>query len=122
MPSNHKGLESAKPDLQSVFKKPGAYRGRSIACARKPYGKRFGAFLRRLTGPASEDMKKHRRALGPGEICAMLVEVGTFVKEPMSGSGQARAKLPLAANLNPRLQRTPSASPTASVSRQPLGD
>ena len=24
----------------------------------------------------------------------MLVEVGTFVKEPMSGSGHARAKLP----------------------------
>jgi hypothetical protein len=23
-PSNHYGLESAKPDLQSVFKKPGA--------------------------------------------------------------------------------------------------
>jgi hypothetical protein len=22
-PANHKGLESAKPDLQSVFKKPG---------------------------------------------------------------------------------------------------
>jgi hypothetical protein len=27
-------------------------------------------------------------------IGTMLVEVGTFVKEPMSGSGQARAKLP----------------------------
>jgi hypothetical protein len=24
----------------------------------------------------------------------MMVEVGTFVEEPMSGSGQARAKLP----------------------------
>ena len=32
--------------------------------------------------------------LAPGEIGAMLVEVGTFVKEPMSGSGQARVKLP----------------------------
>ena len=32
--------------------------------------------------------------LAPGEIGAMLVEVGTFVKEPMSGSGQGRAKLP----------------------------
>jgi hypothetical protein len=39
-------------------------------------------------------MKKCRQALGPGEIVAMLVEVGTFVKEPMSGSGQARAKPP----------------------------
>jgi hypothetical protein len=58
------------------------------------YEKRFGAFLRRLTGSASEDMKKCRRALGPGEIGAMLVEVGTFVKAPMSGSAQARAKLP----------------------------
>jgi hypothetical protein len=92
---NHKGLESAKPDLQSVFKKPGAYEGRSLACARIPlYGKRFGAFLRRLTGSASGDMKRCRRALGPGEIGGLLVEVGTFVKEPMSGSGQARAKPP----------------------------
>jgi hypothetical protein len=32
--------------------------------------------------------------LSPGEIGTMLVEVGTFVKVPMSGSGQARAKLP----------------------------
>ena len=40
-------------------------------------------------------MKRCRRApLAPGEIGAMLVEVGTFVKEPMSGSGQARVKLP----------------------------
>jgi hypothetical protein len=31
--------------------------------------------------------------LAPGEIGAMLVEVGTFVNEPMSGSGQARARL-----------------------------
>jgi hypothetical protein len=57
-------------------------------------GKRFGAFLRRLMGSASGDMKKCRRALGPGEIGAMLVEVGTLVKKPMSGSGQAGAKLP----------------------------
>ena len=33
-------------------------------------------------------------SLAPGEIGGILVEVGTLVKEPMSGSGQARAKLP----------------------------
>jgi hypothetical protein len=32
--------------------------------------------------------------LAPGEIATMLVEVGTVVKESMSGRGQARAKLP----------------------------
>jgi hypothetical protein len=32
--------------------------------------------------------------LAPGEIGTLLVGVGTFVKEPRSGSGQARAKLP----------------------------
>ena len=66
----------------------------SRARAHHIYGKRFGASLRRLTGSAPGDMKKCRRALGPGEIGAILVEVGTFVNEPMSGSGQARAKLP----------------------------
>jgi hypothetical protein len=58
-------------------------------------GKRFGAFLRRLTGSASGDIRRGAAGpLAPGEIGAMLVELGTFVKEPMSGNGQARAKLP----------------------------
>jgi hypothetical protein len=29
-----------------------------------------------------------------GKIGATLIEIGTFVKEPMSGRGEARAKLP----------------------------
>jgi len=87
-------LESAKPDLQSAFKKPGAYEGRSLACARTTNWETLRCFLTPADGVDFGDMKRCRRALGPGEIGAMLVEVGTFVKEPMSGSGQARVKLP----------------------------
>jgi hypothetical protein len=39
-------------------------------------------------------MKRCCRAPWPtGVMGAMLVEIGTFVKEPISGSGQARGKL-----------------------------
>ena len=58
-------------------------------------GKRFGAFLRRLTGVGlggNEQVPPGH--LAPGEIRTMLVEVGAFVKEPMNGSGPAKAKLP----------------------------
>jgi hypothetical protein len=62
-------------------------------CVRVLDGKRFGALLRRLTGSALEDVTRCAGPLDPGKIGFMLVEVGSFVKEPMSGGGQARAKL-----------------------------
>jgi hypothetical protein len=55
------------PDLQSVFKQPGALVVRSLARARTTLnGKRFVAFLRRLMGSAWGEVTKCRRPLGPG--------------------------------------------------------
>ena len=59
---NHDGLESAKPDLQSVFKKPGAYEGRSLARARTTKWETLRCFLTPADGFGFGDMKRCRRA------------------------------------------------------------
>jgi hypothetical protein len=78
-----------------VFKKPGAYEGRSLACARTSRWETLRCLFTPVGGAGfggcDEVSPGH---LAPGEIGTMLVEVSTFVKEPMSGSGQPRAKLP----------------------------
>jgi hypothetical protein len=91
---NHDGLEFAKPDLQSVIKKPGVYDGRSLARARTTKWKTLRCFLTPAEGVGfggNEEVSPG--PLAPGWFGAMLVEVGTFLKEPMSGSGEASAKL-----------------------------
>jgi hypothetical protein len=95
MSDNEDGLESAKPDLQSTFKKPGAYEGRSLARARATKWATLRCFLTPADGVGFGGCDAVPPGpWAPGEIGTMLVEVGTIVKEPMSGSGQDRAKLP----------------------------
>ena len=50
---NHDGLESAEPDLQSVFKKPAAYEGRSLARARTTIWETLRCFLTPADGVGS---------------------------------------------------------------------
>jgi len=58
-------LESAKPDLQSVFKKPGASEGRSLARARTTKWETLRCFLTPADGWASGDMTRCHQAPWP---------------------------------------------------------
>ena len=61
-PPNHDGLQAAKSNLQSVFKKPGAYQGPSFARSRTTRWET----LRRLLTPSGEvgfgDLERCSRA------------------------------------------------------------
>jgi hypothetical protein len=114
---NHKGLESAKPDLQSLFKKPGGLRNPfPRACARplrwvtlfEPSFARWSERLRGDEGLSSDDSAR-------GEIKAMLPAVARLVNgpttpyagvAPASVSGPAGAGLPRSGLLEPAMQRT----------------
>jgi len=65
--SNQDGLEFAKPDLQSMFKKPGVYEGGCLAraCARVNW-KCFAALLHQVMGSASRARRSAAGSLGTG--------------------------------------------------------